>query len=124
VGSLGGWVRYLVEWGCGATLSHEDPALAARRAVMDATSRVCHLNFEALGGVDMERDLLIEVVVGVPYPERVRAEDIEDLIPYNCGKRVRVVKGGLVGKGVYSGGRFVEVVIAVSFITIYVRAKR
>jgi len=119
------WTRYLIEWGCGATLSHEDPGLAAERAVVNAMAHVCPLNFEALDGVDMEKDLRIDILIGVPYPERVDRSKIADLIPYNCEKNIKIIYGGLVGKGVrdQETGRLVNVIIAVAFITIYVRRK-
>ncbi len=119
------WTRYLIEWGCGATLSHEDPELAAERAVMNATAHVCPLNFEALNGIDMEKDLKIDILIGVPYPEKVDPSKIAALIPYNCEKNIKIINGGLIGKGVRNqkSNRLIDVIIAVAFITIYVRKK-
>ena len=123
VAVVGEWVRYLVEWGCGATLRHEDPTLAAKRAVLNAMSHVCPLDFESLGGVDMEKDLMVEIIVGVPQSDKVNVKEILGLVPYKCEKKVKVVEGGLMAKGVYDKdlGRYINVIIAVAFITIYVR---
>lgn len=119
------WIRYLIEWGCGGTLRHEDPELAAKRAVENAMAHTCPLDFESLGGIDMSKDLRVEVVVGVPFPEKVSESKIADLIPYNCGKEVKITSGGLVNKGVRDEktGRLIDIIIAVAYVTLYVRKK-
>ena len=120
------WSRYLIEWGCGATFTREDPELAAERAIINAMSHVCPLDYESLGEINVERDLMVDVLIGVPEPERVTTSKLASLIPYNCKKNIRVVRGGLIGKGVIdkTTGRTVNVVVAVAFITIYVRKNR
>jgi len=117
------WRRYLSEWGCGAVLTHEDPTLAAVRALRDSMSRVCHMNFEVLGDLDIEKDVLVKAIVGVPNPEEVDAEVLKNEIPLNCIKEVKVIKGGLTAEGAYSRvlKRNVKVVIAVAYVTIYIR---
>ncbi len=120
---LGNWRRYLSEWGCGAVLTHENQTLAAIRALRNAISRVCHMNFEPLGNIDLSKDVLVDVVVGVPKPKEVHVNELIKEIPLNCTKRVKVVNGGLEAEGAYNEelGRNVKVVIAVAYITIYVK---
>ena len=117
----GGWKRYVVELGMGIDQHGQDPTRAAERAVKDAISRVCLVGLEEIFG---DSELRVEVLIGVPHHEWVELARVEEAIPFNCEKSVKVVEGGLSGKGIKLeefGDKTDEIIVAVACITIYVK---
>ncbi len=85
--------RVILEMGSGVSLRSGDYTRAACRAVDDAIHH-SSLSFPSQLGMDLRRDLVIEVTIGVQDPGAVDADAVAALLPH--GKvAVRVKKGGL-----------------------------
>ncbi|AHF79457.1 Lin0512 family protein [Thermococcus paralvinellae] len=120
------WKRYVIEIGMGIDQHGQDSTKAAIKAVKDAISRVCTVGLLELFELDFERDVRVEVIIGGPYPEKVDVEKVRKAIPLKCEKVINVVNGGLKGPGIALeefGDKTNEMLIAVAFITIYVRGE-
>lgn len=120
---LGEWKRYVIEMGMGIDQHGQDPTKAAIKAVKDAISRVCTVGLVELFDFN-PKNIRIESIIGVPYPEYVEIEKVKAAIPLECTKDVNIIEGGLKGPGIALkefGDKTDEILIAVAFITIYVR---
>ena len=118
------WGRYVIEIGMGVDQHGQDSTKAAVKAVKDAITRVCTVGLLELFDLDFKRDVRAEVIIGVPYPQEVDVEDVKNAVPLTCEKIVKVVEGGLKGPGIALkefGDKTNEMLIAVAFITLYVR---
>ncbi len=118
------WGRYVIEIGMGIDQHGQNPTKAAVKAVRDAITRVCTVGLLELFDLDFEKDVRAEVIIGVPYPREVDVEEVRKAIPLKCEKVVRIVEGGLKGPGIALkefGDKTDEMLIAVAFITLYVR---
>jgi len=118
------WKRYVIEIGMGIDQHGQNPTKAAVKAVKDAITRVCTVGLLELFELDFERDVRAEVIIGVPYPEGVDADEVKKAIPIPCEKVVKTVEGGLKGPGIALkefGDNTNEMLIAVAFITLYLR---
>lgn len=118
------WKRYVIEIGIGVDQHGQDPTKASVKAVKDAITRVCTVGLLELFDLDFERDVRAEVIIGVPNPEGVNADEVKKAIPIPCEKVVRVIEGGLKGPGIALkefGDKTNEMIIAIAFITLYVR---
>ncbi len=118
------WKRYVIEIGMGIDQHGQDSTRAAVKAVKDAITRVCTVGLLELFELDLEEDVKAEIIIGIPYPESVNANEVKKAIPIPCEKIVRTVKGGLKGPGVALeefGDRTNEMIVAIAFITLYVR---
>ncbi len=118
------WGRYVIEIGMGIDQHGQNPTKAAVKAVRDAITRVCTVGLLELFDLDFEKDVKTEVIIGVPYPQGVDVEEVRKAIPLKCEKVVRIVEGGLKGPGIALkefGDKTDEMLIAVAFITLYVR---
>ena len=118
------WGRYVIEIGIGVDQHGQDSTKAAVKAVKDAITRVCTVGLLELFDLDFKRDVRAEVIIGVPYPQEVDVEEVKNAVPLTCEKSVKVVEGGLKGPGIALkefGDKTNEILIAVAFITLYVR---
>lgn len=109
--------------GMGIDQHGQDPTKAAIKAVKDAISRVCTVGLVELFDFN-PKNIRIESIIGVPYPEYVEIEKVKAAIPLECRKDVNIIEGGLKGPGIALkefGDKTDEILIAVAFITIYVR---
>ncbi len=121
---LSEWKRYVIEIGMGIDQHGQDSTKAAIKAVKDAISRICTVGLLELFELDFERDVKVEAIIGIPYPENVDVEEVRKAIPLRCEKVINVVNGGLKGPGIALeefGDKTNEMLIAIAFITIYVR---
>ena len=85
--------RVILEMGSSVSLRSGDYTRAACRAVQDAIYH-SSLSFPRELGLDIEKDLIVEVTIGVQEPDSVDAERVKALLPHGQVS-VRVVKGGL-----------------------------
>ncbi|MEO9188643.1 MAG: Lin0512 family protein [Acetobacteraceae bacterium] len=84
--------RMVLEIGMGTDIRGADPTRAAIRALRDALWHNALSVAPALGlPVD---SMQVEVIIGVPHPERVDTEAVRAVLPHGGGT-VRVVEGGL-----------------------------
>lgn len=85
-------VRCVTEMGMGVDVHGLDYTLAAKRAVFDAIHH-SSLGFARLVGATAD-DMMIHVLIGVPHPDRVRAQEVAESLPHGRAT-VEVVVGGL-----------------------------
>ncbi|HIH71783.1 MAG: Uncharacterized protein XD43_0554 [Thermococcales archaeon 44_46] len=118
------WKRYVIEIGMGIDQHGQDPTKAAIKAIKDAITRVCAVGLLELFELDLKEDVKVEVLIGVPYSQRVDIEKIKEAIPLPCEKVVKSIEGGLKGPGIAIkefGDKTNEILVAIAFVTIYVR---
>ena len=84
--------RMIVELGIGADLTGADYTKAAVRALKDALWHNSLTIAPALGL--SPHDMMVEVIIGVPKPERVDKAAVAAVLPYGKST-VEVVEGGL-----------------------------
>ena len=85
--------RVIVEMGSGVSIRSGNYTRAACRAVEDAIHH-SSLSFMRELGLNPEKDLVVEVTIGVTDPTAVDAEAVRAVLPH--GKiSVSVIKGGL-----------------------------
>jgi uncharacterized protein (TIGR02058 family) len=85
-------VRCITEMGMGVDVHGLDYTLAAKRAVFDAIHH-SSLGFARLVGATAD-DMVVNVTIGAPRPEKVNAQEVADSLPHGRAK-VNVVVGGL-----------------------------
>jgi uncharacterized protein (TIGR02058 family) len=82
----------VLEIGMGTDIHGADPTKAAIRALRDA---LWHNNLTVAEAAGLPVDSMqVEVVIGVPHPDRVDREAVRAVLPHGTGT-VRVVEGGL-----------------------------
>ena len=85
-------VRCVTEMGMGVDVHGLNYTLAAKRAVFDAIHH-SSLGFARLVGATAD-DMIVNVTIGVPHPEKVKAEEVAASLPHGHAN-VNVVVGGL-----------------------------
>ncbi len=86
------WKRVALEIGMGTDIRGADYTKAAVRAVKDA---LWHNSLTVAGAVGKSSDdMRVEVVIGVPRPDKVDTAQVLAVLPHGTGT-VRVVEGGL-----------------------------
>src|SRR4029450_5717512 len=85
-------VRCITEMGMGVDVHGLDYTLAANRAVFDAIHH-SSLGFARLVGAPAD-DMIINVTIGVPRPEKVQVDEVAAALPHGRA-HVQVVAGGL-----------------------------
>ncbi len=84
--------RMALEIGMGTDIHGADDTKAAIRALRDA---LWHNNLSVADAVGLPVDAMqVEVIIGVPHPERVDTDAVRAVLPHGSGT-VRVVAGGL-----------------------------
>ena len=84
--------RMAVEFGMGTDIRGADYTKAAVRALKDA---LWHNSLSVAKAVGMPTDaMVVEVLIGVPRPERVDKAAVLAVLPHGTGT-VKVVEGGL-----------------------------
>jgi uncharacterized protein (TIGR02058 family) len=114
--------RYLIEMGHGIDQHGQDPTRAAQRAVKDAISRSYLTGLREIVGIESYDDVVVRVKVAVPYPEKVRADEVLAPIPFT-NKSLEVVEGGMVVEGSIIpelGDTTPEILFANAAVTVYV----
>src|SRR5215813_3107309 len=84
-------VRCITEMGMGVDVHGLDDTLAAKRAVFDAIHH-SSLGFARLVGATAD-DMLVNVTIGVPHPEKVNADEVAASLPHHH------IHGGVVVGG-------------------------
>jgi len=84
--------RVAVEIGMGTDIRGADPTKAAVRALRDA---LWHNSLNVAAALGKPTDsMVVEVLIGVPKPERVDKSEVLAVLPHGTGT-VTVVEGGL-----------------------------
>ncbi len=84
--------RYVTEMGMGTDVHGRDYTQAAERAVFDAIHHSSLHFFKPLNKT--ADDMLIDLMIGVPDPDKVDTERVAAILPYGTVS-VSVQKGGL-----------------------------
>jgi uncharacterized protein (TIGR02058 family) len=84
--------RMVIEFGMGTDIRGTDYTKAAVRALRDA---LWHNSLGIAGAVGRDvESMVVEVLIGVPKPERVDTAEVLKVLPHGTGT-VKVVEGGL-----------------------------
>lgn len=106
---------FVVELGMGIDLHGQDVTKAAQRAVRDAIERNSLPGLRRVAGLASADEMIVEVVVAVPWPDEVDADAVLAVLPFGR-KTLRVVQGGMLApSGVVIpelGDRSDEIVVA------------
>ena len=92
--------RFVIEMGTGIDLHGRDVTKAAARAVGDAISRSCLCGLVEVVGLTDLNAMHVDILIGVPHPERVEEETVMAVVPFGV-KRLKVVAGGLEAPGLF-----------------------
>ena len=85
-------LKMVTEIGMGTDIRGGDPTKAAIRAIRDA---LWHNSLTIAAALDLPSEAMqIEILIGVPYPERVDKQKILEEIPHGSGT-IEVISGGL-----------------------------
>lgn len=113
--------RYVIELGTGIDQHGQDPTAAAKRAVKDAISRSYLTGLKEILGLEDFNQMVVKVKVAVPYPDKVKAEEVLAPIPFG-NKSLEVVEGGLVAEGMTMpelGDAGPEIIMANAAVTVW-----
>ncbi len=118
--------RFVVEFGLGVDQHGQDPTNAARKAVADAISRSCLCGLREVVGLKDLNEMLVEVKVGCPYPEKVNRKEVLEVLPLGQ-KKVEIVPGGLTAQTIVQpelGDTSDEALVATAAVTVWVDMPR
>jgi uncharacterized protein (TIGR02058 family) len=118
--------KFIVEIGQGIDQHGQDPTKAARKAVADAISRSCLCGLVEIIGLKDLNQIEVEVLIACPYPEKVRTEEVLEVIPFGR-KRLEVIEGGMIARGIYQpelGDKSDEILVANAAVTVWVSMEK
>lgn len=92
--------RFIIEFGTGIDFHGQDVTGAAKKAVNNAISNSCLCGLSEILGITDLNEMVIELTVAVPFPEKVEGEQVLGEIPFGR-KTIRAVKGGMQAPGLY-----------------------
>ncbi|KON09544.1 hypothetical protein ACP52_10550 [Clostridium botulinum] len=102
----------------------QDVNKAAHKAVLDAISRSCLCGLKEVFGIkDMNKDILINVILSTTKPEKIDKEKIKTYLPVEEVK-VESVSGGLNVPGVFIaefGDSDNSIEVAIACIQVYIK---
>ena len=114
--------KFVMEVGMGMDQHGQDPTNAARKAVKDAVSRSCLAGLLEIARLDDVNQMIVDVRVACPHPERVDPAAVEEALPFGR-KEIQVVDGGLIARSIYQpelGDSSDEAYVAVAAVTVWV----
>jgi uncharacterized protein (TIGR02058 family) len=114
--------RFVVEIGMGTDLHGQDVTKASCRAVRDAISRSCLCGLQEILALPHFDDMIVEVKIATPFPDRVDRETVLSEIPFGR-KSIQVVEGGLSVPTLFVqqlGDKNEDTVVALAAVTVSV----
>lgn len=96
----GSMKRYIIEIGTGIDFHGQDSTGAARKAVRDAVSHSCLCGLSEIFGIKNLNEMVVDVTVAVPFPEKVDGSLVLEEIPFGR-KSIRAVDGGMRVPGLF-----------------------
>lgn len=114
--------RFILEFGMGLDQHGQDPTRAACKAVKDAVARSCLAGLIEIVRLQDVNDMLVEMRIACPYPERVDRQAVLDALPFGK-KELYLEAGGMVAHGLFQpelGDTSDETFIANAAITVWV----
>ena len=100
----------------------QEPTVAAARAVRNAIAHNALPGVWEVAGLSHPNEMIVEVQVGVPYPDQVRQEEVLAVLPFGR-KSLTVELGGMVVQGraiAELDDKNDEMLIAVASVTVWV----
>ncbi|WP_189523427.1 Lin0512 family protein [Nostoc sp. PA-18-2419] len=90
--------RLIIEMGMGVDQHGQEPTVAASRAVRNAIAHNALPGVWEVAGLSNPNQMIVEVQVAVPYPEKVRQEEVLAVLPFGQ-KTLTLESGGMVVQG-------------------------
>jgi uncharacterized protein (TIGR02058 family) len=90
--------RLIIEMGMGIDQHGQEPTVAASRAVRNAIAHNALPGVWEVAGLSHPNQMIVEVQVAVPYPEKVREEEVLAVLPFGR-KTLTVESGGMIVQG-------------------------
>jgi len=112
----------IIEMGMGVDQHGQEPTVAAARAVRNAIAHNALPGVWEVAGLSHPNEMIVEVQVGVPYPDQVRQEEVLAVLPFGR-KSLTVELGGMVVQGraiAELDDKNDEMLIAVASVTVWV----
>lgn len=118
--------RFILEFGMGLDQHGQDPTRAAAKAVKDAVARSCLAGLLEIVRLKDVNDMLVEMHVACPHPEKVDRETVLAALPF--GKKIlHLEEGGMTAHGLFQpelGDVTDEAFIANAVITVWVDVRQ
>lgn len=114
--------RLIIEMGMGVDQHGQEPTVAAARAVRNAIAHNALPGVWEVAGLTHPNEMIVEVQVGVPYPDQVKQEEVLAVLPFGR-KSLTVELGGMVVQGraiAELEDKNDEMLIAVASVTVWV----
>ncbi len=114
--------RLIIEMGMGVDQHGQEPTVAAARAVRNAIAHNALPGVWEVAGLNHPNEMIVEVQVGVPYPDQVKQEEVLAVLPFGR-KSLTVELGGMVVQGraiAELDDKNDEMLIAVASVTVWV----
>ncbi len=118
--------KFVIEMGMGIDQHGQDPTRAAQKAVKDAMARSCLVGLLEIARLEDVNQMVVEVLVACPHPERVDPEKVLQAVPFGQ-KQLKVVAGGMIAQSIYQpnlGDTSDETYIANAALTVWVDMDR
>ena len=93
--------RFITQIGMGVDQHghHSDVTKAAIKAIKNAISNNCLQGLREMLGMNNPNDMIVEVLIAAPYPEKINENKILRAVPF--GKKSLIVKkGGMIARGI------------------------
>ncbi|WP_392535016.1 Lin0512 family protein [Nostoc sp. C117] len=90
--------RLIIEMGMGIDQHGQEPTVAASRAVRNAIAHNALPGVWEVAGLSHPNEMIVEVQIAVPYPEKVREEEVLAVLPFGQ-KTLTVESGGMIVQG-------------------------
>ncbi len=117
--------RFVIEMGMGVDQHGQDPTVAAARAVRNAIAHNALPGIWEVAGLAHPNEMIVEVQIGVPYPDQVRAEEVLAILPFGQ-KTLTAVEGGMIVQGraiPELADKNDEMLMAVAAVTVWVETE-
>lgn len=114
--------RFIIQTGMGVDQHGQNMTTAAVRAVQDAIQRNCLCGLVEIVGLKDPHEMIVEVILAVPYPDQVDLEKVREALPFGR-KEVRAVPGGMKVPGLYQpqlGDKNEEYLVANAAVIVWV----
>ncbi len=114
--------RLIIEMGMGVDQHGQEPTVAASRAVRNAIAHNALPGVWEVALLSNPNEMIVEVQVAVPYPEKVRPEEVLAVLPFGR-KTLTLESGGMVVQGraiPELNDQNDEMLIAIAAVTVFV----
>ncbi len=117
--------RFVIEMGMGVDQHGQNPTVAAARAVRNAIANNALPGIWEVAGLGHPNEMIVEVQIGVPYPDQVQVEEVLAVLPFGQ-KKLTVAEGGMVVQGraiPELADKNDEMLMAVAAVTVWVETE-